>query len=495
MSFKFAYYVNRQSKVLAGARVTLREPMPETERVYASEMKMQDGTMASEAIGAEAYVLAKHLLPDRDGTDMDDTPYGVQMRIIKEGQHYLKDIWINGRYGPGNETYTLWLRDNRGGAEVVQLTKDEIVPMNPPYVSKYFPPTCVGFKMQDRDKQDTFVTGILIPVQHEDGSSSAYENTTGMCYVNIGTMVKSLLEKTDMFTSFKRMPPSSVAEVLSHLHTVDDQSQSVVLRVPWYRLVPQKLSYVSWGKVVRMYGIPASDSDSALNGKLAVMNKVYTKEEDNNLYAEFMPLDKGDSLGPVRMLEAHGAPAEVMPTMEELYKHITMVPHNVHSLTRMVLVSAMNAEKIDLRSEGGYMKCDKEKLKLQMLQLGKYAPPFWYGLQKHCITMFCEKKVCVKDPDGNIVDRITICDDPNTVCLTVRAVRGLAEFCWRCERNRRREEEQTDRDWKENINQPQTHHRVYPQSHKKIAEAKKNKMKKKKKNSRKKGRNGKKHRR
>lgn len=178
--------------------------------------------------------------------------------------------------------------------------------------------------------------------------------------------------------------------------------------------------------------------------------------------------------GPVEILEGHCAPADVMPTAKQLFDHITKVPHDVHSLTRMVFISSVNADVINLRSEEGYMKCDYDKLVAALVEMGRRTPHFWFGLTQHCTKMFCEQKVEIRDAEGKVVEEVSMSDDPNSVHLTVRGIRGLAELCYREEKDARQEHEESEASWIENVMRPS-----HAKGNKKKKKNKKSKKKKK----------------
>lgn len=482
--FRFAYVVSNESPVLPGARVMLEDAVVR-ERVFARSIQLADGTPATRVLDDGEYVKVEHLQPDRDGTDVVVRARGVQMKVIKNGPYKGVVVWVDGKYGPARLTYTLWLRNPSGGVDVVQLTRDEIVPLNSPFTDTGYPPTCVSMIMSktNKGKSKFDVVGFIAPVvsltDPEQSAPAAYDSNTGTFTVNAGAIARRLVSDTNSFTKFDKMSIQEVEKAVNDIDTSTKPEDNVILRVKWYGLIPLRLPYVPWGKVVRLFSLPPALS--RLTGKLVTINKIW-RDEKHSPWVEVVPLD--DRLGgPVVIPEGHCAPAEVMPTAKDLHKHIVSVPHNVHSLTRMVVITAVNAEKIDLKSESGHMHCDYEKLLKQLIGLGRRPPHWWKGLSIHCVRMFCEQKIDVRDADGNVVERMTMSDDPHHVELTVRAIRGLAEHCWRCEMDAREEQEECEHGWIAGVLRPHNATNRRP-AKKSTTKKKKSKAKKKKKKKR-----------
>ena len=479
--YRFPFVVSNESPVLPGARVMLDDAIP-NERVFANSMQLPDGTPATSVTDDGEYVKAEHLQPQRDGTNVVERARGVQMKIIKDGLYKGVVVWVDGKYGPARLKYTLWLRNPSGGVDVVQFTRDEIVPLHSPFTETGFPPTCVSMIMSQTSEGKTkhdcvgFIAPVVSLTNPEQSHPNAYDPNTGKVMVNAGTIARRLVTETKSFTTYQTMSIPEVEKAIEHIDGSTDPGDNVIMRVPWYGLIPLRLPYVSWGKVVRLFSL--SPALAHLTGKLATINKIW-RDDKHRPWVEVVPLDPALG-GPVVIPEGHCAPAEVMPTALDLYEHIKKVPQNFHSLERMVVFTAVNAEKIDLESKSGYIHCDYDKLLREFIGLGRRPPHWWKGLSMHCVRMFCEQKIDIRDADGNVVEQLTMSDDPHHVELTVRAIRGLAEHCWRCEMDVRQEQEQSEHGWAADVLRP------HNDATKRPAKKKKTKKKKKKKSKRKK---------
>lgn len=436
--------------------VWLRDPfLPTTTgSVRARDMYLAHNVGVADVLGPHVLLKAALLTPLCDGGECCPTQLGVQMRVIADGAHAGKVVWVRNVHALARETYTLWMYDQWHRPSIAALPSAALVPEHAPMPCPDFPPTCV-------------VTC------RGEGRLLGYDNRTGRCRVDRRECTRALIRETHGFVG---QDADQTRELLRQLGRCDPDAEE---HLHWRVVVPLRMEYVPFGKRARLCGDAYRGLEVRVNGFRcggAERRGVYASADGSGTV-----VDESVDLA---------APAELLYSVETLHQYMIRVPPHVHALTFMVVSQAVSLRAVCTRDEMG-LRCDQTKLRRALSELGETPATGWDALLDRCARAFADGVVQVRNATGAAVHQLRVGDDRDHLRLLVRSLRGLAQHCAAQTRVDAASASANTAAWRGGVHDPaQVHYRVSPRS---ARSAHKKKAKKRKRKKRKQNKKGKQH--
>lgn len=347
----------------------------------------------------------KHFTPAYDGIIDDDVTEGVEFVVVETGEFHGRRFCMRTCASP-RKVYRVWAQGECTDWRWRQfnLSRDQVAPFHAPFVTgNAVPPSVVRLKRGGES--------MLVVMKH-------YNRMSGTCSYFYSVQLATLIRRGILHAA-----THGEESAIQALRVAVESTALVTGQLSWYEALDAYEPHtMQWGKIGRLYGLKGEKA--RLNGEIVAVNRLWA-DEDTTVQAECTFLNEA-LLSPVDVPEGHVASAEFVQTPAKLRLHLEM-PLSVHTMVGMIAKTTFYyiddagqvASLVRIREtpDGGVV-CDRKSLEKALIAVGRKDAEWWQEKLLECLHAMAHNE----EAYGN---------DPNRVTLTLRAVRGLAEHCWR----------------------------------------------------------------
>ena len=364
---------------------------------------LENDEPASTVVDKHTRFLQEHFTPAYDGIFDEDVTEGVEFVVTAPGLFRGRKFFMRTCAAPRN-TYRVWAKCSETDWRWRQfyMSRDHVAPFHAPFVTGDAVPPPLATVTRDG-------VPTLVVMRH-------YNRATGTCSYFYSDKLAALIRRGVMHMAAHGNEAAAAA-----VSAAASCSQLVTNTVPWYdALQAYEPPTVKWGSIGRLYGLKGDKAE--FNGEIVAVNRLWCVGGET--WAECMFLND-DIVGPVDVLEGHVASAEYIQTPAKLRIHLEM-PASVHTLVGMIAKTAffyvnddgdvVSKVRIVETPDGGVV-CDKGSLREALVDIGAKGKEWWQDKLLQCLHTMSHGEGAYGS-------------DPNCVTLGVRALRGLAEYCF-----------------------------------------------------------------